>query len=216
MKIGWIEIKQIIIPSIIGFGLLIKIVYDYYQKNIKEKKIKKSNKNKYIEIEKITQQIVNLEYKIIKDQLRIVTEISDLMYSSFLEIYNKKLDIEKNEIIKLGIKLKLNEFRKKTDEIMKQVVYHNGIAEKNEDDWNEYKKRKQKWIFQEIKLYAEQIHKKEIFQMNYYDFAQKIINDIESTYYTYVNIMFQDIRSIAKKINKEILSLKVTLKKLQE
>jgi hypothetical protein len=217
MDIDWIFVKSIIIPALIGFGLCFKVIYDLLKDN-KNKKIENKKKYevkaKFLGIEKVSKQITHLENKIIKDQFRIIKEISDIMYSEFLKLYIKKLKIKKGSLKQLVVKTKLDDFRIKTDEFMTQVVYHNGIAEKTESDWIKYKERKIQWIFSEIKDYAEKTHKEKLVGMPYQEFANLVLNDVKKIYDYHINILFQDIRTISVEIKNDINSLNRILNKL--
>jgi hypothetical protein len=165
-------------------------------------------KNKIVKedgIEKISRDIERLEYEKVNEQKRIVRERSDILYTEFLTVFCKNMDVTTLSKEAAYYKaLILDQVRKETDSMMNVVVYINNIAGREGTQWTNYKKEKFDYILATIIQYISQIYRKDLIGFEYDHVIQKCRADIIRVYMSHIDPMFEEIKTISVEYKKKI------------
>ena len=192
-------IKNITIIS----TMIITIIYSIYRYF----RVRKTKKIKYDAVEKLSKEIQRLKYEKKREQSRIVSERSDILYSEFLKTFCKCMGAsEDSREAQLYDSYILNNVRQKTDDLMDEAIEMNNMAERSGDDWTNYKKRKFEYILTKIIKYIKEIWKNEILGYEHELVVQTCRTGIIEVYMIHINSMFEEIKNISIKYEEEIKS----------
>ena len=176
---------------IISGAIALIIFIISYIKNLKDKRMK------YAGIEKLSIEIERLKHEKKSEQIKIVKERSNILFSKFLEIFCQKMNVnEDSKEAGSYDALILNNIRIKTDEMMTEVIDINNITTREGDDWENYKKVKFEFILTEIIKYIKLIWREDIIGFEHDIVVNNCREEIVKVYYQHIQGMFNEIKKI--------------------
>jgi hypothetical protein len=184
--------------------IVLTIVYATY-KFIKNKRRKNLYEAKDEGIEETTRAIEEFKQRKLKEQFQVIKERSDILFIEFLDIFCEKMGVSHESVkAKLFNDCILSYIREKTDELMKNVVYINNIANRDNGNWIHYKEKKLGYIFTTIADYVNQIWREDVLGIKHEESISKCREDMYHVYLQHTGNMLEEIRNISITYKKEI------------
>lgn len=207
------DLQTIIKNVIILITLLLSTVYSIFKflSNRRQKGVR------FDGIEKVSKEIIRLNYEKIEEQLKIIKERCNILYSEFVDVFCKNMNVSTDSKQARGYDaFILHELRKMTDQIMDDVVHRNNLANRYEKNWEEYKKGKLEYILTEVLKFIPKIWNDELIFFSYEETVEKCRKDNVSLYSKHVNEMFEEIRDIAINYRKLVVEQQSILNRLKD
>lgn len=202
----WVKIISIIIAGVF-LGLLWVVKYF--------KDIKK-NKTTSEQIEQLGGEVIRLKFEKKTEQWKITKERGDILYSEFLKVFCDEMNVnEDSRQAGAYDALILNNVRKQTDKLMHEAIDRNNMAERNGDEWIDYKNRKFKFILSQIIQYIKTIWRDDIIGFKHEEVVNKCREEIVKIYFDHINAMFEEIKKISLKYEEKINIHKKILEELK-
>lgn len=160
---------------------------------------KKKRLIKFEAIERISIEIERLRHEKRFEQLKIVSERSDILFSEFLKVFCKNMGvIEDSKEAYSYESFILHNVRKRTDKLMEEVIDRNNLANREGLAWENYKKSKFEYILTLMIRYIKEIWRENLIGYPHEKVVEKCRKDIIEVYMHHINGMFEEIRTICR------------------